>query len=210
MLHRVLGSIVASLVVQGAAITIITNGQLLGDRISDFSKAASVHVSLPSTDPNKYAAKTGGAIDLVIEGLERLRSLAPDIRLKINSVFDVADEANASNIDELLRLCSFFGASLKLIARFDPHSKTSSSALHVLKKLCKLGYFREKWDGRTLTFNKSGSAPAEITETACSAAHRHPNFCNVCSKWGDLYIGVDCSTFICPWGNFGHAGVGAL
>jgi len=199
LLHPNFTQICESLAQEGARITLLTNGLLLGAYTKLLPHISEIHASLPSAIEANYVELTGGNLDSWFCQLRSLCEARSSTRLKINSTLLDGINDSEKEIRYLLNVSRDFSATLKIIRYFDPRTKRSARLVRLTDILKSMRYMPVTEEERLNVWLNTTLPTVEIAEVTCSFARRSRNPSLTCSKYRDLLITPDEKVVWCPW-----------
>ena len=203
LMYHQIDELVERLYNEGAKITIVTNGSLLGEHLLMLRYVKRINVSIHTMDEKIYENITNRkkVFQIVLENLRIVRGLYPNLEIRLNVT---PCKSNGWSIEQLRNLISFaeeIGATIKCTELF-PNTDTSNciSIEELESQLSSLQYVKVPHDDRTMMYKNGNNHSVFLTQCTCSKAMTTDSPVEYCRQTHDLYVNNDATIPVCRLG----------
>ena len=202
MFHGI-DALVEKLHAEGAEITIVTNGSLLGEHLLTLRFVKRINVSIHTMDEKIYEMITNRKriFRTVLDNLKMVRGLYPNIEIRLNVTPCKSNGWDIEQLKSLIRFAKEIGATIKCTELFPNTDKDNCISIAELEnQLASLGYSQTPNDDRTMMYKNAEGHSVFLTQCTCSKAVTTDSPIAYCRQTHDLYINHDGTIPLCRLG----------
>lgn len=195
-----IATIIDNIIKYNVDITIVSNGELILEKLDSFRNIKRLNISIHSVNEEKYnkIIQRKNKLQKVIKNLYELRNINKNIEIRINMTIVKNINDSSDELKDMINLAKSLNASIKIIELFSEKKEEIVTINELKNKLLVLDFkILEENTYKIIMYN--GTTKIILSKIFCAVARDRYNPNKYCNELNDFFLSPDGILKLCRY-----------